>query len=214
MHPWSSPHHHTVSDEDRVALQSLKFASPESAGASCVDGEGEISNGNGPGNWLEASVESLCVPLPAWAMRAGARETIYFNPAETTVAVVTCGGLCPGVVMRWECVCIMDMLMHEHLVHICTEIVHAYTQNHVCTGLNDVVQGLVKKCLDYGVPESNIMGIRCVDFFLCLHTYTHLHTYSQITQKPSTHTGMGIEGFMTKNTSPLPSHESTSRASS
>ena len=64
----------------------------------------------------------VCVPLPAWGIRAGARETIYFNPAETNVAIVTCGGLCPG--------------------------------------LNDVVQGLVRKLEDYGVPEGNILGIR------------------------------------------------------
>ncbi len=62
------------------------------------------------------------MPLPAWAIRAGARETIYFNPAEVNVAIVTCGGLCPG--------------------------------------LNDVVQGLVRKLEDYGVPDGNIMGIR------------------------------------------------------
>ena len=64
------------------------------------------------------------MPLPPWAVRAGARETIYFNPAETNVAIVTCGGLCPG--------------------------------------LNDVVQGLVKKLTDYGVPNGNVLGIRCV----------------------------------------------------
>ena len=28
---------------------------------------------------------------------AGPREKIYFNPAETTVGIVTCGGLCPGL---------------------------------------------------------------------------------------------------------------------
>jgi len=39
-----------------------------------------------------------------------------------SLAVVTCGGLCPG--------------------------------------LNDVVQGLVSKLTDYGVPEGNIIGIR------------------------------------------------------
>ena len=61
--------------------------------------------------------------LPPWAMRAGARETIYYNPAEVTAAIVTCGGLCPG--------------------------------------LNDVVQGLVRKLEDYGVPEGSILGIRC-----------------------------------------------------
>ena len=57
-------------------------------------------------------------------MRAGARETIYYNPAEVTAAIVTCGGLCPG--------------------------------------LNDVVQGLVRKLEDYGVPEGNILGIRYI----------------------------------------------------
>lgn len=55
-------------------------------------------------------------------MRAGARETIYYNPAEVNVAIVTCGGLCPG--------------------------------------LNDVVQGLVNKLSDYGVPEGHILGIK------------------------------------------------------
>ena len=74
----------------------------------------------------------MCVPLPAWGIRAGARETIYYNPAETNVAIVTCGGLCPG--------------------------------------LNDVVQGLVRKLEDYGVPEGNILGIRCMSS----HWRTHL----------------------------------------
>ena len=60
---------------------------------------------------------------PPWAVRAGARKDIYFNPAEVNVAIVTCGGLCPG--------------------------------------LNDVVQGLVRKLEDYGVPDGNILGIKC-----------------------------------------------------
>ena len=28
---------------------------------------------------------------------AGPREKIYFDPSKTTVAIVTCGGLCPGI---------------------------------------------------------------------------------------------------------------------
>ena len=31
----------------------------------------------------------------------------------------------------------------------------------LCPGLNDVVQGLVSKLTDYGVPEGNVVGIRC-----------------------------------------------------
>ncbi|KAL4423922.1 hypothetical protein ABPG75_001223 [Micractinium tetrahymenae] len=106
-----------VSDEDRVALSAIKFASGESAGAKCIS-----SDDGGSDRWLEASMEQLCVPLPPWGLRAGARETIWFNPAEVHAAIVTCGGLCPG--------------------------------------LNDVVQGLVSKLTDYGVPEGHILGIR------------------------------------------------------
>ncbi|CAG9463338.1 unnamed protein product [Pedinophyceae sp. YPF-701] len=32
-----------------------------------------------------------------YLQRAGARRTIYFNPETTTAAIVTCGGLCPGL---------------------------------------------------------------------------------------------------------------------
>jgi 6-phosphofructokinase 1 len=34
---------------------------------------------------------------PATIERAGARERLFFNPARTICAVVTCGGLCPGL---------------------------------------------------------------------------------------------------------------------
>lgn len=69
-----------VSDDDRVALSAIKFASAESAGARC------ISSDDGHNAWLEASMEQLCVPLPPWSLRAGARETIWFNPAEVNAA--------------------------------------------------------------------------------------------------------------------------------
>lgn len=48
-------------------------------------------------NWMEASLEQLSTPLPPWAIRAGAREVIYHDPRNTTAAIVTCGGLCPGL---------------------------------------------------------------------------------------------------------------------
>ena len=34
---------------------------------------------------------------PASLERAGARRKIFFDPARTTVGIVTCGGLCPGL---------------------------------------------------------------------------------------------------------------------
>jgi 6-phosphofructokinase 1 len=107
-------------------MTALRFASSESAGATCVDvdpnGESMAVGRDSVDFVHDAAVDQLCVPLPTWAYRAGARETIFFNPKDTRVAIVTCGGLCPG--------------------------------------LNDVVQGLVNKAQDYGVPEGNILGIR------------------------------------------------------
>jgi 6-phosphofructokinase 1 len=93
-----------VSDDDRVDLQAVHFASRASAGVRPHDDAGSYLH------------------LPPCALRAGPRSTIYSNPVTTQVAIVTCGGLCPG--------------------------------------LNDVVRGIVLKCLDYGVPDKNIIGIR------------------------------------------------------
>ena len=41
---------------------------------------------------------------------AGPREKLFFNPAETTVGIVTCGGLCPGLndVIRALTYCSLD----------------------------------------------------------------------------------------------------------
>jgi 6-phosphofructokinase 1 len=89
-----------VSDNDRVALTAMRFGSPKSAGAAQFFAAPEVEEGNGNGhhiNWMEASLEQLSTPLPPWAIRAGAREVIYHDPRHTTAAIVTCGGLCPGL---------------------------------------------------------------------------------------------------------------------
>ncbi|KAJ9512136.1 hypothetical protein QJQ45_012713 [Haematococcus lacustris] len=85
-----------VSDGDRVALSSMKFASAESAGASArvIATPGGVTGGT---SVMEASMEQLSIALPPWAIRAGARKEIYFQPQQVTAAIVTCGGLCPGL---------------------------------------------------------------------------------------------------------------------
>ena len=37
------------------------------------------------------------LPAEVFFEKAGPRERIFFNPAETRAAIVTCGGLCPGL---------------------------------------------------------------------------------------------------------------------
>ena len=38
----------------------------------------------------------ICEELPAFE-KAGARKKIFHNPSSTTAAIITCGGLCPGL---------------------------------------------------------------------------------------------------------------------
>eukprot|EP00879_Flechtneria_rotunda_P018950 GHRR01019893.1.p1 GENE.GHRR01019893.1~~GHRR01019893.1.p1 ORF type:complete len:596 (+),score=208.92 GHRR01019893.1:424-2211(+) len=64
----------------------------------------------------------VCVRLPPYAMRAGPREQIYYDPATVTAAIVTTGNICPG--------------------------------------MNDVIEAMAKRLVDYGVPEDQVLGIR------------------------------------------------------
>lgn len=74
-----------IGDRDKVRLHTVEYASEGSAGAFCADG---IIGGDG---------EDTCLLLPEWSLRAGPRKTIYHNPQDVTAAIVTCGGLCPGL---------------------------------------------------------------------------------------------------------------------
>ena len=47
----------------------------------------------GPEVLEEASSEQLLIPFE----EAGPRDTVYFDPPKTKCALVTCGGLCPGL---------------------------------------------------------------------------------------------------------------------
>ncbi|XP_068641121.1 ATP-dependent 6-phosphofructokinase 5, chloroplastic [Aristolochia californica] len=66
-----------VNKYDRVLLKVIHFSSPTSAGAECIDPN--------------------CTWVEQWVHRAGPREEIYFKPEEVNAAIVTCGGLCPGL---------------------------------------------------------------------------------------------------------------------
>ncbi|KAI4314405.1 hypothetical protein L6164_027318 [Bauhinia variegata] len=69
--------HGYINNNDRVLLKTIYYSSPTSAGAECID----------PG----------CTWVEQWVHRAGPREKIYFKPEEVKAAIVTCGGLCPGL---------------------------------------------------------------------------------------------------------------------
>ncbi|KAL2649522.1 hypothetical protein R1flu_017650 [Riccia fluitans] len=66
-----------VHEDDRVLLKTIKYANPTSSGAECFD--------------------ENCSFIHQWVIRAGPRSKIYFDPADVKAAVVTCGGLCPGL---------------------------------------------------------------------------------------------------------------------
>ncbi|RLN04511.1 ATP-dependent 6-phosphofructokinase 5, chloroplastic-like [Panicum miliaceum] len=66
-----------VNNDDRALLKVIKYSSPTSAGAECIDPDC---------SWVEQ-----------WVHRAGPRKEIYYEPEEVKAAIVTCGGLCPGL---------------------------------------------------------------------------------------------------------------------
>ena len=74
-----------VSDQDRVLLQSVMFASREGTHTS-RDKLAELAVGSS----LPAEASAF-VPLPKFALRAGPRSTIYHTPEHARVALVTCG---------------------------------------------------------------------------------------------------------------------------
>ncbi|MEW5303819.1 MAG: hypothetical protein WDW36_006474 [Sanguina aurantia] len=74
-----------VGDTDRIRLHTVEYESRTSAGAFCLDGSANVGD------------EDSCIMLPEWAIRCGPRKTIYLDPKKVCAAVVTCGGLCPGL---------------------------------------------------------------------------------------------------------------------
>jgi 6-phosphofructokinase 1 len=61
------------------------------------DGRAKFVSGD---RYIRLPVEVTLNQLPEaelWFEKAGAREKIYFDPPKTRAAIVTCGGLCPGL---------------------------------------------------------------------------------------------------------------------
>lgn len=99
----------TVADGDRVALNTLKYASPNSTGAhsSCFfqlkpgDTEVELPPEPGPPGTY-GSMKRVCHRLPPFALRAGARSKVYFDPNKINAAIVTAGkAYYPGTLITY-----------------------------------------------------------------------------------------------------------------
>ncbi|KAH0865836.1 hypothetical protein HID58_083047 [Brassica napus] len=76
-YPSDEEWHGYINNNDRVLLKVISYSSPTSAGAECIDSDC---------SWVEQ-----------WIHRAGPREKIYFRPEQVKAAIITCGGLCPGL---------------------------------------------------------------------------------------------------------------------
>jgi 6-phosphofructokinase 1 len=90
----------TRSDFDISNLGSAEFTSPLHHLRSEADAEFITDDGHRV--LFDYSIEKVRTALenggePATIEHAGAREKIFFNPGRTICAVVTCGGLCPGL---------------------------------------------------------------------------------------------------------------------
>ena len=81
-----------VADDDCVLLNALRYEALECEGNPNAEGcelnldDDFVDVDRDPDEWRAR-----------WAMRAGPREKIYFEPSKCKAAIVTCGGLCPGL---------------------------------------------------------------------------------------------------------------------
>ena len=82
-----------VDPGDRVVLHSLAFATSLSPDSTC-EAPTEADENTQP-SYMKSS--AICRFTPQWVIRAGPREKVYFAPEEVHAAIVTCGGLCPGI---------------------------------------------------------------------------------------------------------------------
>ncbi|RWW01944.1 hypothetical protein BHE74_00016469 [Ensete ventricosum] len=78
---------HVYVQTNIIFFQVIKFASPSSAGAESIDPDC---------SWVE---QWYCLVIFFYELvhRAGPRKQIYYEPREVKAAIVTCGGLCPGL---------------------------------------------------------------------------------------------------------------------
>ena len=72
-----------VGDKDLLQINIMQYESEHSSGAQCQG--------------LSDPESGACLALPQFALRSGPRAKIYHDPSQVTAALVTCGGLCPGL---------------------------------------------------------------------------------------------------------------------
>ena len=76
-----------------------------------------------------AAFHNKQIPAPAFES-AGPRRTIYFDPSKLRCALVTCGGLCPG--------------LNDIIRSIVLELHHRYGVKNIC-GIRHGLQGFIPK---------------------------------------------------------------------
>ncbi|EFN55932.1 hypothetical protein CHLNCDRAFT_145205 [Chlorella variabilis] len=79
-----------IGDKDLVRINIMNYESSESSGS-------HRDHGPQMAAALFDPAGSDSIELPDFALRSGPRRTIYHNPKDVTAAIVTCGGLCPGL---------------------------------------------------------------------------------------------------------------------
>ena len=125
--------------------------------------------------------EDSCLLLPEWSLRSGPRRTVYHNPKEVRCVGNHHTGRCkrrggsfevwsmsPPLSRRLDATSAFETSVPFHMQHpsltfhlkVLAAIV---TCGGLCPGLNDVVQNIAYTLHDHGVPEENVLGIRCED---------------------------------------------------
>ncbi|MGQ9896601.1 MAG: ATP-dependent 6-phosphofructokinase [Acidobacteriota bacterium] len=90
----------TLPNSEDLTIYSLgacHFASPLQLGASSGEYHGEFTSDAAKVRFYVELERLEGRPDDLFFERAGPREQLFFNPSQVKAAVVTCGGLCPGI---------------------------------------------------------------------------------------------------------------------
>ncbi|KAF6265494.1 phosphofructokinase family protein [Scenedesmus sp. NREL 46B-D3] len=115
---YSIPGDHSGSDSSSATARNRTLNSGVFAGPAASFSSVSSMDAGQQGEDAAGGDATRVMPLPPYALRAGPREQIYFDPATVTAAIISTGGICPGMndIIQALCKRLADYGVHEESV--------------------------------------------------------------------------------------------------
>eukprot|EP00878_Enallax_costatus_P004101 GHUV01004329.1.p1 GENE.GHUV01004329.1~~GHUV01004329.1.p1 ORF type:complete len:655 (+),score=187.00 GHUV01004329.1:210-2174(+) len=151
-----------ASDDDRVALNVMDFASPASTGANAfVFNMMQQRQQQGNSQTTPSGSDSTAPSSGHLAMMSGVYGSFTSMDGSSLASVDVPGGSgSPQVCLPLPPFAVRAGPRDHVYFDSKTVTAAIVTTGNICPGMNDVIESMVKRLHDYGVPEDNILGIK------------------------------------------------------